>query len=200
MVKTCNRCNTEKELDSFSVSQRNKDGYACICKSCVSARNKEYWRTPKGRISCIFATQVSSSKQRKHSLPTYTREELIAWAYRNNLHVLHQQWEKSGYLKDYVPSIDRLDPTKEYSLDNIRLVTWKENNEKAYEDRKTCRHITKQNRRVRQLDMAGNQLSTFDSISSASRLTGITRININDVCRKKAHCKSAGGYFWEYAD
>lgn len=200
MVKTCKRCNTEKGLDSFSVSQSNKDGYSCVCKPCVSERNKEYWRTPKGRISSIFATQVSSSKQRKHVLPKYTREELLEWAYQNNLLTLHQQWEKSGYLKDYVPSIDRLDPTKEYSLDNIRLVTWKENNEKAYEDRKTCRHITKQNRRIRQLDMTGKLLSTFNSISSASRLTGITRININDVCRKKAHCKSAGGYIWEYVD
>ena len=200
MVKTCNRCNTEKGLDYFSVSQRNKDGYSCICKSCVAERNKEYWRTPKGRISQIFATQVTNSKQRKHPSPKYTRKTLTDWAYQNGLCVLHRQWKDSGYLKEYVPSVDRIDPTKEYSLDNIRLVTWKENNEKAYEDRKTCRHITKQNRRIRQLDMAGKLISTFDSISSASRLTGITRININDVCRKKAHCKSAGGYIWEYAD
>ena len=200
MNKRCNRCGAEKTLDAFSTSQSNKDGYSCICKKCVSLRNKEYWRTPKGRISQIFATQVFNSRQRKHPAPTYSRKELTTWAEDNGLLDIYLRWKISDFTKDLAPSVDRLDPTQPYTLLNIRLVPWKENNDKAYEDRKSCRHITQQNRRIRQLDRAGNVVAHYDSIASAARITGITRININDVCRKKAHCKSAGGFLWEYAD
>jgi hypothetical protein len=45
-----------------------------------------------------------------------------------NFKVLYKNWVKSGYEKNFRPSVDRLDSTKGYSFDNIRLVTWKENN------------------------------------------------------------------------
>lgn len=200
MAKRCNRCTLLKSLEHFSVSRSNKGGYSCICKACVVLRNQEYWRTAVGRVSQIYAVQVMSSKQRKHPKPEYTRAELSAWAFENGINSLWYDWRESGYLKDLSPSIDRLDATKGYSLDNIRLVTWKDNNDKAYEDRKACRHITKQNRKVRQLTMDGNFVAEYGSISNAARETGITRININDVCRGKLHCKSAGGFRWEYLD
>lgn len=198
MAKRCNRCNELKSLDAFSVSSHNKGGHTHICKPCVVLRNTEYWRTAPGRISQIFAVQTVCSKQRKHPKPAYTRAELTVWAYQHGLEDLWKTWRISGYSKELTPSIDRLDPNNGYSLSNIRLVTWAENNEKAYEDRKSCRHVTKQNRSVRQLTLTGELISTFESISAAARQTGITRVNINDVCRKKIHCMTAGGFIWEY--
>lgn len=199
MSKKCKRCENIKPFGAFSLSQSNRDGYATTCKPCVCQRNKEYWRTPTGRMSQIYAVQVVNSKQRKHHVPEYTRDELTNWAYQNGLHLLVYAWVASGYEKDLTPSVDRKDPYLGYSLSNIRLVTWKENNEKAYEDRKACLHVTKQNRKVRQITLQGVPVSHFDSIASAARETGITRVNINDVCRGKIHCKTAGGFLWEYA-
>lgn len=199
MSKKCNRCEEIKDDSLFSKASGNKSGYSTMCKACVVQRNKEYWRTPPGRISQIFAVQTVSSRQRNHAAPTYTRAELLTWAYQNGLQMLWETWRLSDYQKELIPSVDRQDPTKGYSIGNIRLVTWSENNDKAYEDRKSCRHVTKQNRKVNQLDHGGNVIASFDSISDASRKTGITRININDVCRKKVHCLSAGGFGWEYA-
>ena len=146
-------------------------------------RNQEYWRTPVGRISKIYATQVMSSKQRKHPPPNYSRTELTEWAFRNGLDALFTTWQGSGYLKELTPSVDRRDPNQSYSLDNIRLVTWTENNEKAYEDRKSCTHITKQNRRIEQLALDGTHVAYHDSIASAARKTGILRTNINGMCK-----------------
>lgn len=199
MSKKCNRCEEIKDEGLFSKASGNKSGYSTMCKACVVQRNKEYWRTPPGRISQIFAVQTVTSRQRKHPAPAYTRAELLTWAYQNGLQTLWEIWRLSDYQKELIPSVDRHDPTKGYSIGNIRLVTWSENNDKAYEDRKSCRHVTKQNRKVNQLDHGGNVIASFDSISDASRKTGITRININDVCRKKVHRLSAGGFGWEYA-
>lgn len=200
MAKRCNRCEKLKPLEEFSKSQSNKGGYACICKVCVVLRNTEYWRTAIGRMSQIFAVQNQSSKQRKHPKPEYSRVELTEWAFKNGLDTLWGVWRDSGYSKELIPSVDRKDPNFGYSLTNIRLVPWKDNNDKAYEDRKACRHITRQNRKVRQRNLDGYIVAEYGSIANAARSTGITRININDVCRKKKHCLTAGGFLWEYID
>jgi len=199
MAKRCNRCEQLKAVEYFSVSRSHKGGYSTICKACVCERNKEYWRTPDGRMSQIFANQTMSSKQRKHSPPVYTRAELTAWAYQNGLTTLWETWRNGNYEKSLIPSVDRKDPNKGYSLQNIRLVTWTENNDKAYEDRKACIHVTKQNRKIRQLTLEGILVAEFDSISSAARITGVGRVPINSVCRKKPNNLTAGGFKWEYA-
>ena len=199
MTKTCKRCEIDKPVDMYSAAKSNKDGYSHVCKACVCARNKEYWRTPVGRMSQLYAAQVVNSKVRNHPVPTYSRQELTEWAFKNGLENLVTVWKDSGFDSLLSPSVDRLDPNKGYDLLNIRLVTWNENNEKNYTDRKNCTHVTSQNRAVRQLSLSGRPLAEYASIANAARTTGITRININDVCRGKPHCKTAGGFLWEYA-
>lgn len=198
-MKNCKRCEALKDLSEFSRAASNKDGRNSTCKPCVVDRNREYWRTPKGRISYIFNGQKRSSADRGHPPPTYTQQELTVWALQQGLDNLVLKWAQEGYLKDLAPSVDRLDDNQGYTLTNIRLVTWQENNEKMYTNRKSCERITRQNRKVKQLDAHGNVIATYDSIASASRITEITRVNINDVCRKKKHCLTAGGYTWQYA-
>lgn len=199
MAKRCKRCEEIKSFDLFSVSRSNKGGYNTLCKQCVCLRNKEYWRTPAGRVSQIYAIQVQTSKQRGHAAPAYDRKTLTTWAYTQGLDVLMNAWVDSGYDKQLIPSVDRRDPNQRYSLTNIRLVTWAENNDKAYEDRKACIHITKQNKRVEQLSVEGKHLAYYDSIANAARATGAVRTNINAMCAGKTSLKSVGGFVWRYA-
>lgn len=198
MLKRCKKCNELKPIENFSISASNTDGHSYTCKPCVAIRNKEYWRTPDGRISQIFAVQNVNSKQRGHPKPTYTREELTAWAYSNGLLELWEIWHNTGFPKESTPSIDRKNPYKGYSLDNIRLVTWETNNEKAYEDRKSCKHITKQNKKVEQLSLDGIHIAFHESIANAARITGAVRSNINAMCKGKPQLKSVGGFLWRY--
>lgn len=198
MLKRCKKCDELKSLEHFSISTSNKDGYSCTCKACVVIRNREYWRTPEGRISQIFAVQNVTSKQRGHPQPAYTRKELTDWAYKNGLLALWETWINTGYSKESTPSVDRKDPHKGYSLDNIRLVTWETNNEKAYEDRKNCKHVTKQNKKVEQLSLEGIHIAFYESIANAARITGAIRSNINAMCKGKPQLKSVGGFLWRY--
>lgn len=198
MTKNCKRCAQPKPVDAFSRASSNKDGYANMCKPCVVECNTLYWRTTAGRISQIFAVQTVNSRARGHQPPAYTKTELEHWALEHGLVDLLTVWVDSGYAKDLIPSVDRLDDAKGYSLDNIQLGTWKDNNDKMYEHRKDCRRITAQNRKVEQINLNGEVVAQFGSISFASRSTGITRININDVCRGKKHCLTAGGFYWRY--
>jgi group I intron endonuclease len=47
-------------------------------------------------------------------------------------------------------------------------------------------------------DTNGTLLDTFDSISDASKQTGISLTTISKVCQGKEHYKTAGGFVWKY--
>ena len=199
MQKMCRNCRQTKLLNEFSKATANKDGHSNRCKRCVSAHNKAYWRTPKGRISQIYAAQCVTSRDRGHPPPAYTQQELFEWSNKNGLEELIQQWKKTGYKKDFIPSIDRIDDAHGYSLTNIQLVTWHENNNKMYEHRKSGKRITKQNRTVIQFTLDNTEVAHYPSISAAARATGICRTNINRACStSNPSSKTAGGFYWSY--
>jgi len=200
MSKKCRRCGQLKGLNEFSKAMNNADGHNNTCKPCVVDRNREYWRTPEGRLSQIFSHQQVVSRERGHPPPQYSREELYEWAYQNRYEQLYLQWKSHNFPKSLAPSIDRLNDSLGYSLQNIQLVTWDENNQKMYDQRKTCQRVTQQNKKIEQLSLDGKHIAFFDSISHAARSTGITRTNINGMCKNKPNVKSVGGFIWRYAD
>lgn len=196
MQKTCNKCLITQCLANFSVARSNKDGYSNKCKKCKSKYTQNYTRTLIGKITQIYNCQLSSSKDRKHSKPSYTKKELINWLLKNGFENLFNQWVASDYKKHLSPSVDRLDDFKGYSFDNIRLVTWDKNRDKIYDQRNSCTRITKQNRQVSQFTMEGDFIKSYPSIAFAARETNIQRTNINAVCTGRV--PQAGGYFWQH--
>ena len=95
-------------------------------------------------ISRIYANQKSSSKRRNHNKPTYTKQELKDFLYNDeNFAFLLNEWYKNNFESEIKPSVDRIDNKKGYNLDNIQVMTWKENREKGYKERhkgKECSH------------------------------------------------------------
>jgi group I intron endonuclease len=55
-----------------------------------------------------------------------------------------------------------------------------------------------QKKTVIQLDLNKNMVAEYESISHASRVTGIGISSISKCCNKQ--CQSAGGYLWEFKD
>ena len=197
MQKKCRDCQKIKSINNFSKTTSNKDGYATQCKPCKTEYTRKYSRTIAGRATAMRGFQVASSRKRKHPAPAYTKTELLDWLIENNIKDLMGPWKDSNYHKNLAPSVDRLDDNKGYSFDNIRLVTWAENRDKMYTQRKSCERITKQNRKVNQLTLQGKIINTFLSISAASRETDTCRTHINTVCAGKQ--ESANGFKWAYA-
>lgn len=196
MQKQCNKCLTTFDLNRFSLSKNNKDGYSHQCKKCKAEFTRNYTKTPKGKISQIFNCQKKSSKDRGHPPPSYTKADLENWLYKHAFTEYFNTWVNSNYSKELSPSVDRLDDSKGYCFNNIRLVYWKDNRDKIYLQRLTCERITKQNRSVNQFTLSGHYVNTYPSISMASRKTGIQRTNINACCTRRA--SQAGGFTWEH--
>lgn len=51
---------------------------------------------------------------------------------------------------------------------------------------------------VNQYSLDGEYITTYCTVSEASRQTGINRSGINRCCRHEYRFKTAGGYLWEY--
>lgn len=195
--KNCKKCLNVKSLTEFSKSTGNKDGYSHQCKECKAEHSRNYYKTLPGVVTRIYNNELQASKQRKHLAPSYNKQELSDWLYKQDLSSLFNTWVKSNYDKNLSPSVDRINSTKGYSFDNIRLVTWQENNDVAYEERKICKRITQQCKKIEQLTLNGRHVKTYLSQAHAARETGFCRTNINHTCQ--GHRETAHGFLWRYA-
>lgn len=192
----CKKCFLEKEIKNFTNNSKYKSGKHPYCKSCNNTIVENYRKTKKGLCFYIYHLQCRHSKKRGHSLPKYTKEELKEWIFsQDNFNSLYDSWKKSEYNKDLKPSIDRIDDYKGYSFDNIRLMTWKQNNINSHNATKHGIN-NKRNKAVRQKSLEGITIKDFPSQNIASRDTGVNQSDISSVCRGKR--KTAGGFKWEY--
>lgn len=140
-------------------------------------------RTKLGLISSIYTEQKNSSKERKHSLPNYTKEELVDWFFiQDSFNKLFEDWVASGFNKWDRPSVDRISNQLPYTLDNIQLTTFKENNDRS--------HIDASNGEFQELcsvdcfDLSSAFICTYKSIAEAARCTGLTIGAIHNACNK----------------
>lgn len=48
--KKCNKCNTQKSLNQFSLKRSAKDGHCSICKECEKEKHKLYYQQNRDKI------------------------------------------------------------------------------------------------------------------------------------------------------
>ncbi len=197
-MKKCAKCKEVKTLEEFHNNKKMKQGKASYCKNCSNKAIKKYRRTLIGNAIAIYNHQKLSSKRRGHNPPAYAKQDLVDFLLSNKKYInLHSEWVESGYENSLVPSVDRIDDYKGYSLDNIQVMTWKENRIKSHEDRKNGIN-NKANKAVVKMDLNEVELEVYHSQSYAGRETSIHQTNIWGACNGKQ--KTAGGFKWKYAD
>ena len=84
---------------------------------------------------------------------------LKEWLYtKTNFTRLYNEWVKNKYISGLIPSVDRIESSKPYALDNIRLMTWMENNELGSTERR---------RPVLKFTLDGTFVKRYDKMMSA---------------------------------
>lgn len=99
---------------------------------------------------------------------------------------LYENWKKTQIYKD-VPSIDRIDNTLGYQIDNLQFITHSNN---AGKD--------KDKLPVLMYDLNGNFIKEWESKWQVHLTLGIPNGNICKVCYGKR--KSAGGYIFKFKE
>lgn len=195
-TKYCSKCELGIAIKFFSKNITTKDGLQCWCKKCVI----EDSRTINGLVRKIYSKQRESCRHRKHYMPNYSKDELLTWVSTQPLFfVLYEQWVKSGFQKDLIPSIDRKDDYKSYTFENIQIMTWIENRTKGYSSEKSiaARELFSINpKKTYQFSLDCILINSFDSTFIAGKETGISHKNIGACCRNEL--LSAGGFLWSY--
>ncbi len=99
----------------------------------------------------------------------------------------YSTYAKSGFTKDYRPSVNRLDPTIGYVVGNLEIVPWWVNNAKGHEYNRKPIH---------QYSLLGEYIRSWSDKRTAGLLTGV---NTNSIGRNaRALQRTAGGYQWSY--
>ena len=197
-MKICRVCNTEKTLNSFTKDKYYKDGYRTICKQCSSEKSKKRKRSKKGLLCTIYSRQIQSSKHRKHPKPKYTKETLLSLYLNDPTYTkLYDSWVSAGYPKNLTPSIDRIDSNKPYTLSNIQLVTWEQNDKSMKEEWKTGKVTTKNKPQKRVLQITKNCriVAEYVSVNAAHRKTAYSLGGISQACNNGKQFK---GYYWKF--
>lgn len=103
-----------------------------------SATNK-YERTKKGKLMRIYRnmkSRIEGVQWQKHHLyqgkELLSKEEFYIWAESQpEFHKLYDEWVKSDYQRRLAPSVDRIDSSRGYSIDNMEWVTHSENSRRG---------------------------------------------------------------------
>jgi len=104
-----------------------------------NANTKKYERTKKGKLMRNYRNMESRIKGiqwRKAHLyegkELISRDQFYEWAMRQEeFHRLFDEWVKSGYDRKLSPSVDRVDSSKGYTIDNMEWVTHSENSRRG---------------------------------------------------------------------
>lgn len=146
---------------------------------------KKFRKTKKGILTNSF------SRQKNRKEVSYSLKELHdKFLYDKRFDRLFNEWVKSGYNKQFIPTIDRINCKKGYDLNNIHCMTWAEN---RYKQRMETNIF-----RAKKIVCFKNGviIKKYDSVSDAVRSTGIMQGNISSCLTGKR--KSCGGFTWEY--
>lgn len=177
------------------------------CKTCSYKATIEWNRSPKGIVCRLWHKHNARSKTRGHEKPNYTREWLFDFVLNHpNFETLYAAWVASDYDKYLSPSVDRINDRIGYTKENIRLVTFGENMEhawdagrkKEFDNSGWANGACGEHRAVVQLTMSGDLVAEYISVSEACRAVGALDSKISMSCSGKR--KSHAGFRWAYLD
>jgi len=136
-MKTCSRCKTQKEEGAFRNRKTSPSGKHGVCKQCETEQRK-VWNVGKHRVKSREAVARYRNNNRAYFLIRYARDRALehGWEfdidkYRKEIQerINNGVCELSGISLDLngsrafnSPSIDRIDPNKGYTYDNIRII------------------------------------------------------------------------------
>lgn len=162
--------------------------------------NKKYRRTKKGLITSLYGHQRSRCKEKGIPYPDYSKEEFSNWLLsRSNFETLWEEWVNSNYDKNKTLSINRIDNSISYTLDNIELISWEDHiKQTGLSMRKGELVSGTKHKAVIGINKENGSTLEFVSIKEASRKLSISNAHISLCCNNKQGRKSAGGYIWKF--
>lgn len=118
----------EKVKSKYNYEQKREYDKAYKRKFSVVVRNLFLWA--KYRTSGKYPGKYKTYKNVKLKC---TVEEFTKYAEKSNqLKKVYEKWVENNYSRKFTPTIDRIDITKDYSIDNIQFLSNSDNVKKYF--------------------------------------------------------------------
>ena len=141
----------------------------------------KYRHTPKGVLTNLYHKMIERSKLKGISAPDFSLQEFHKMFLDNQIFLeIFKHWESRGYQYYDKPSIDRKNPDRGYTKDNIQVMSWCDNRMKG--DKENSLRFTTP---VIMYDLHGNRIKEFESIKEAVIYTGFNQGLITMCCQGK---------------
>jgi hypothetical protein len=100
-----------------------------------NAATKKYEKSIAGKLMRSYrniVSRVSGVQAKKHHLykgkDVLSKQDFYDWSLNNkDFYRLYEDWCASGFDRKLSPSVDRIDTSKGYTIDNMRWITHSEN-------------------------------------------------------------------------
>ena len=127
----CQKCNIIKEVSSFYTDRSASTGLQCYCKSCHKEKIYESQSKLIGFIGKIY--KILENKYKKQDIDLeFTKEDILhlytiqegKCALSNEMLTYYSgsKLTDNNYESRFNISIDLIDPTENYTIDNIQLI------------------------------------------------------------------------------
>jgi hypothetical protein len=138
-MKLCAKCNTERPFEAFYKNKKTTTGYTSYCKDC-------HWKTSHqspNRRSVAAAYYHKNKQEYPEKYLWKQAKHRAKWDYNDLEFTITQEDivipDRCPYLgttfdttdKELSPSLDRIDSSKGYTKDNIRVISYKANRMKS---------------------------------------------------------------------
>lgn len=138
MSKICTTCKIDKPFTAYAKGN-GSGGKRAKCTSCLSEWSKSYEKTEDGFLMRVYRNMLSRvtgvQKQKYHlykGKSILSKEDFYAWAKGSYMFkLLFIVYKHSGHQRKLAPSVDRIDSSLGYELDNIEWVTMSENSRRG---------------------------------------------------------------------
>jgi hypothetical protein len=113
-MKTCNKCEVEKELAEFHKNKASKSGHRGICKACVTLSNKVHYEANKEVIAVKGRKYRSENREARLERVALKNKEYYE-ANKEVISVQQKQYrsENSELLKERVRKYRKANPDKD---------------------------------------------------------------------------------------
>ena len=130
MSKKCGCCQQELDESCFHYDAQTITNLSCYCRNCMSIKAKKDYNKRKQdhNFKVRYTLNASKARARKRDLEhTLTLEELNSLFPQDMVCPVFGFTMQWGNPKWSSPSLDRIDSTKGYTLDNCQIISNKAN-------------------------------------------------------------------------
>jgi len=113
-------------------SKQNREEYNAKARIIVRAWSRSFF----GRKSIMYHSIRNRLKKNpvyKNRTLGFSREDFLKFLESNNDYArIYAEWVENGFDMRFTPTVDRIDNTKGYELDNIQVISFSENVKKRF--------------------------------------------------------------------